>query len=132
MRKSGISKYAFLAVLSASLFLYPLLLSTQDISGAESNKGRVVEIRSGNLERFTDGLWRPLKKGNAVSFGDRLRTDKTALVIVELPKTGRFVIGPDSEIELGKQDKDFRANMARGEVWMKSNLPKGNKAAITT
>jgi hypothetical protein len=33
---------------------------------------------------------------------------------------------------LGKSDKNFKADMARGEVWMNSNLPKGNNAAIST
>lgn len=122
---------------AAGLSIFPIFLLTFSLliwnSGwAEDLSGKVVNIRSGKLERLNDGKWTEIRKGSKVSFGDRLRTDKNALAIVELPKIGRFVIGPDSEIELGKSDKNFKADMDRGEVWMKSNLSKGNNAAIST
>lgn len=112
--------------------LLTLFLFLWNLSWAEDLSGRVVNIRGGKLERLTAGKWKELNKDSRVSFGDRLRTDKTALAVAELPKVGRFVIGPDSEIELGKSDKNFRADMGRGEVWMRSDLTKGSSAAIST
>lgn len=118
------------ACLTTFLLTFSLLI--WNLSWAEDLSGRVVNIRGGKLERLTNENWKELKKDSRVSFGDRLRTDKTALAVAELPKVGRFVIGPDSEIELGKSDKSFRADMRRGEVWMKSDLPKGSSASIST
>ena len=59
-------------------------------------------------------------------------TDKTALAVVEMPNVGRLVIGPDSEIELGKESKDIKGNLARGAVWLNSRLPKDGKVSIST
>ena len=108
------------------------LFFIKDCSWADDRTGRVISIRDGKLERLVDGAWQEVKKGSAISFGDRLRTDKKALAVVEMPNIGRLVIGPGSEIELGKESKDFKGNLARGAIWLNSNLPKDGKASITT
>ena len=113
-------------------FLSFFLVFMNNIGRSEENQGKVVELRSGTLERFSSKGWEALKKGSVVSFGDRIRTRKSSLAILELPNIGRFVIGPESEIRLGKEIKNFNSEMARGEVWMKSSLAKGSKASITT
>lgn len=125
-------KSTALILIISSILLSSFIFLTSDFVWAGETKGKVVKIKDGKLERFTDGKWKEIKKDNVVSLGDRLRTDKNGLAVIELPKTGRFVIGPDSEIELGKETKDFKGNLSRGAVWLNSSLPKGKKASITT
>jgi len=95
-------------------------------------EGRVVSIRDGKFERFRQNLWNSLRVGQEISRDDRVRTDKTAVAMVTLADIGRIVIGPSSDIELGKDPKDFTIKMQRGFAWFESNLPKGSKASITT
>lgn len=102
------------------------------ISAEEIINGKVIEIRDGKLERLATDGWKQILKGSKVFMGDKLRTDKKGLAIVEMPDIGRFVIGPDSEIALGKDNKDFKADMPRGAVWLNAKFPKGAKGAITT
>ncbi|MCC6657774.1 MAG: hypothetical protein IT512_06295, partial [Rhodocyclaceae bacterium] len=45
---------------------------------------------------------------------------------------GRFVMGPASEIEMGREPKDFTTKMNRGALWMQTALPAGGRAAIST
>ncbi len=132
MFKTGELKYTVLILIISSILLLSFSLLISNSGWAEDAKGRVVKIKSGKLESFTGGKWKEIKKDSVVSLGDRLRTDKNGLAVIELPKTGRFVIGPDTEIELGKEAKDFKGNLPRGAVWLNSSLPKGKKASITT
>src|SRR3989304_4731741 len=125
-------KCRILTAIVFSIFLLSVYFLVNNPVSAEAKKGKVAEVRMGKLERLSDQAWKEIKKDAEVSLGDRLRTDKMALAIVELPDIGRFVIGPDSEIELGKQEKDFNADLPRGAVWMKANLAKGAKASITS
>ena len=95
-------------------------------------KGVVSSIRDGRLERLENKDWRQMAAAQEVSMGERLRTDKTAVAVIEFPDVGKFVIGPSSDLELGKDTKDFKTRIDRGAVWLKSGLPKGSKASITT
>jgi len=100
--------------------------------GKINEKGVVTSIRDGKLERIENENWIQMAIGQDVSLGDRVRTDKTAVAIIEFPDVGRFVIGPSSDIEMGKDPKDFQAKMDRGALWLKSDLPKGRRTSITT
>ncbi|MCZ7566185.1 MAG: FecR domain-containing protein [Burkholderiales bacterium] len=95
-------------------------------------EGMVVSIRDGTLERFRHERWTPLRVGQAVSRGDRVRTDRTAVATVTLDGIGRLVIGPSSDIELGKDRQNFRMRLQRGFAWFQSKLRRGSNAYITT
>lgn len=113
-------------------FVVLCLLFMVEAKGNDNEKGVVTTIRDGKLERCENNSWKQLIVGQEVSPGDRLRTDKVAVVIVQFPDVGQFVIGPSSDIEMGKDPKDFQVKMDRGALWLKSDLPKGNKASIST
>lgn len=51
-----------------------------------------------------------------------------------MPGIGRFVIGPGSEIEMGRDRDpgDFKSKIASGAVWLQSNLTKGAHTDIVT
>lgn len=121
-----------LAVTMAMFLLFAHSMFGVAAQGKEKTEGLVVSIRDGKFERFQKNLWNPLRVGQKVSQEDRVRTDKTAVAIVTLADIGRIVIGPSSDIELGKDPKDFKIKMQRGFAWFESNLPKGSKASITT
>jgi hypothetical protein len=121
-----------LALTMAMFFLFAHSILGAAAQGREKTDGLVVSIRDGKFERFQQNLWNPLRVGQKVSQGDRVRTDTTAVAIVTLADIGRIVIGPSSDIELGKDPKDFKIKMQRGFAWFESNLPKGSKASITT
>jgi hypothetical protein len=95
-------------------------------------QGIVSSIRDGILERLENKGWQQMAEAQRVSMGERLRTDETAVAVIELPDVGKFVIGPSSDLELGKNAKDFKTRIDRGAVWLRSDLPKGSKASITT
>lgn len=124
-------KSAYHPIAIALLILLSAVLSSRPAIAADKT-GRLITIRDGKLERFSGGAWHEVKKGGDISGGDRLRTDKTGLAVVELPGVGRLVIGPDTEMDLGKDTKEFKGNLARGSVWLNSKLPKGNRASIST
>jgi hypothetical protein len=94
--------------------------------------GVVVSVRDGKLERFQQGRWVQLKAGHGVSRADRVRTDRTAVATVSLDGVGRLVIGPASDIELGKDRSDFRMKLQRGFAWFEAKLRRGSSAYITT
>lgn len=125
-------KYLLFALLLTFLFSLPFFLLMRTTGWAGDVKGKVVKLRDGKLERLTEGEWKQLSKGSKVFPGDRLRTDKSALAVVELPDIGRITIGPDSEIELGKDPKDFKSQMPRGSLYFNAKLPEGSRASITT
>lgn len=128
---------ASLAVTGLAMAMITIFLFTHSIfgvaaQGEEKTEGSVVSIRDGKFERFQNKIWNQLKVGQRVSQEDRVRTDKTAVAIVTVADIGRMVIGPSSDIELGKDPKDFKMKVQRGFLWFESNLPKGSKASITT
>ncbi len=100
--------------------------------GKDKAEGLVVSIRDGKFERFQQAVWNPLRIGQKVFHEERVRTDRAAVAIVTLADIGRIVIGPSSDIELGKDPKDFKIKMQRGFTWFESSLPKGGRASITT
>ncbi|MBI5308533.1 MAG: FecR domain-containing protein [Planctomycetes bacterium] len=100
--------------------------------GKGDGKGVVTSIRDGKLEKMENANWKELAVGQDVFHGDRVRTDKTAVAIVKFPDVGQFVIGPSSEIEMGKDTKDFQTKMDRGALWLKADLPKGGRASVST
>ncbi|MEW5909971.1 MAG: FecR family protein [Thermodesulfobacteriota bacterium] len=110
------------------IFVLPFL------SAASSDKkaGKVVEIRGGKLERMGKGIWTQIFKGSGVLIGDRIRTDSNGLAVLELEGAGRFVVGPASEIELGKNETEFKTDLSRGALWLNAKLPKGKSGVITT
>lgn len=102
------------------------------VAAQEREKGVVASIRDGKLERLVASGWKQLNVRQQVSQGERVRTDKTAVAIIEFPAIARFVMAPSSEIELGKDPKNFQTKLDRGALWLKSDLSKGARASITT
>ncbi len=129
-QKTGKVIISFVMIFIPFFFLFSYF--ENKITGQEIIKGTVINIRDGKLDLLTRDGWKQISKGGQVILGDKLRTDKTGLAVIEIPNIGRFVIGPDSEIELGKEDKDFKANMPRGAVWLNSKFPKGSSGSIKT
>ena len=130
MQKANKVIVSVLVSLLPIFLLFPHL--ENKISAEEIIKGKVIEVRDGKLERLANNEWKQIAKNGQVFLGDRLRTDKKGLAIIEMPNIGRFVIGPDSEIELGKDNKDFKADMPRGAVWLNSKFRKCSNGSITT
>lgn len=123
----------FLSLISVFLFSSPPLFSiSSDAYAKDASKGTVVEIRDGSLSLYKNNGWTEITKGSAVSLGDRLKTDAKGLAVVEVEQAGRFVIGPATEIELGRDAKNFKANMDRGAVWLNAKFNKGSTGSITT
>ena len=109
-----------------------LVVMTAPVSSEESGRGILKTVRDGKVERFQQGGWHRLLQGAPVSLGDRLRTDSRAVAIIELPSHGKLVLGPSSEIELGKDPVNLDTRLARGGLWMNAKLPKGTTATIST
>lgn len=99
---------------------------------AKEESGTVVSLRGGTLERLDKGAWHEIVQGKKVGIGERLRTGKAAVAVIDFPGVGRFVMGPASEIEMGREPKDFTTKMNRGALWMQTALPAGGRAAIST
>ncbi|OQY65424.1 MAG: hypothetical protein B6D47_12365 [Rhodocyclaceae bacterium UTPRO2] len=108
-----------------------LLLSCAAVQ-ASGESGTVVSLRGGTLERLEKNDWREIGQGQQVGLGERLRTGKSAVAVIEFASVGRFVMGPASEIEMGREPRDFTARMNRGALWLQTDLPKGSRAAIST
>lgn len=135
MKKPGTSlqttlSLAGLAMIAAIFLLYSMFVVAAQ--GKQKTEGSVVSIRDGKFERLQQDRWNQLRVGQQVSQEDRVRTDKTAVAIVKLADIGRIVIGPASDVELGKDPTDFKMKMQRGFMWVESNLPKGSRASVTT
>lgn len=99
---------------------------------AARDAGTVASLRGGTLERQENGAWKALAAGRKVLTGERLRTGKEAVAVIDFPGVGRFVMGPASEIEMGRKPKDFTTRMNRGALWLQTNLTRGGRAAIST
>lgn len=99
---------------------------------AAKDVGTVTSLRGGTLERQENGAWKALAAGQKVATGERLRTGKEAVAVIDFPGVGRFVMGPASEIEMGREPKDFTTRMNRGALWLQTSLPAGGRAAIST
>lgn len=94
--------------------------------------GTVKEIKSGALERRDKGAWKPLKAGDRLYPGDRLRTDGAGTAVLAADRIGAFLMGPDTEYELGSGTADFRSFLERGYVWAKASLAPGARMEIST
>lgn len=108
-----------------------LLLACAAAVGKDAT-GTVVSLRGDTLERLERDAWHAIAQGDKVSMGERLRTGRTAVAVIEFSSVGRFVMGPGSEVEMGREPKDFTTKMNRGALWMQTALPVGNRAAIST
>ncbi len=123
----------------AARFIVPclfLLFSVISLFPSESSgdglTGEVVDVRGPSFMRLRDGAWKDAPKGAKVSPGERLKTGESTLAVIEMDGIGRFVIGPGSEIELGRDPGDFKSTIASGAVWLQSNLTKGAHTDIIT
>lgn len=108
-----------------------LWLFAQGSLAAPAATGVVKSLR-GTLERQDGEAWKPVRSGQKVRAGERLRTGKDTVAVIELKGIGRYVVGPESQLELGRDPKDFKSELTRGALWMETELPKGNRAAIST
>ena len=109
-----------------------LLLALPLLALAADEAGKVVSLRGGALERQAGAAWEALAEGQAVQMGERLRTGAGAVAVLEYPGVGRFVMGPASEIEMGREPRDFDTAMNRGALWMQAQPAAGGSAAIST
>ncbi|MBI4987807.1 MAG: FecR domain-containing protein [Rhodocyclales bacterium] len=116
----------------AGWLLSVALLLACATAAAKEESGTVVSLRGGTLERMEKDAWRGIGQGKKVAIGERLRTGKAAVAVIDFPAVGRFVMGPGSEIEMGREPKDFTTKMNRGALWMQTALPAGGRAAIST
>lgn len=116
----------------AAGFVAASLLFTCAAAAAAEDGGTVVSLRGGTLERHEAGIWRAIGEGRKVATGERLRTGKGAVAVIEMAAVGRLVMGPASEIELGREPKDFTTKLSRGALWLKTAAPTGGRAAIST
>lgn len=112
--------------------LFTVLLLACAAAAAREASGSVTSLRGGTLERLNGKVWDDIGVGHEVRSGERLRTGKAAVAVIEFPSVGRYVIGPDSEIEMGREPKDFTTKMNRGALWLQATLPAGSRAAIST
>lgn len=108
------------------------LVTASGTAVAATDVGTVASLRGGTLERLEGSAWKGLAAGRRVAAGERLRTGKEAVAVIDFPGVGRFVMGPSSEIEMGREPKDFTTRMSRGALWLQSSLPRGGRAAIST
>ena len=108
-----------------------LLLACAAVAAKEPS-GSVSALRGGTLERLTGTAWHQIGVGQQVKTGERLRTGRAAVAVIDFPGVGRYVIGPGSEIEMGREPKDFTTKMNRGALWLQTALPAGSRAAIST
>lgn len=131
MKKSRIitARTQLIPAIAILSLCFPAAMGAQ---GKGNEKGVVASIRDGKLEKMENVNWRELAVGQDVFFGERVRTDKTAVAMVKFPDVGQFVIGPSSEIEMGKDPKNFQTKMDRGALWFKADLPKGGRASVST
>lgn len=116
----------------ATWLLSILLLLACVAAVAKEASGTVVSLRGDTLERLEKDAWHAMVQGDKVSMGERLRTGRSAVAVIEFPAVGRFVMGPGSEIEMGREPKDFTTKMNRGALWMKTALPASSRVAIST
>lgn len=93
-------------------------------------RGAVVSVRGGNLERWSANAWRSLEAGDAIAFGEKLRTTRGAVAVLSLPGQGRFVVGPASELTLGADAASSRTRLDRGSVWVQAALEPGRRMAV--
>jgi hypothetical protein len=103
----------------------------------------VVEIkpvkpdRPTKAEFFRAGRWQPLGLETDLKPGDRVKTDKSTVVVVELDLGGRVAVKPGSEIELlgerAVEDKKAKAfSLTKGGVWAKCGQMKESIEIQTT
>ncbi|MBI5237936.1 MAG: FecR domain-containing protein [Deltaproteobacteria bacterium] len=120
---------------TARLFVFMVFMAAFFILAggrAWAADNRVVTVRGGDIELLRGDTWERLATGSPVSLGDRVRTGKAAVAVVKLAGIGSFTIGPDTEMEMGKDKKEFKAGLTRGSLWLNSKLPKDGKAYIST
>lgn len=116
----------------ANWLLSTALLLACNAAVAKEESGTVISLRGGTMERLEKDTWREIGAGKKVGIGERLRTGRATVAVIDFPAVGRFVIGPASEIELGREPKSFTSKMNRGALWMQTSLPAGSRAAIST
>ncbi len=100
--------------------------------GSSEDKGVVVAIRNGQLDRRLDELWQRMKVREDVYFQDHLRTSERAVAVLDVAKTGRMVLGPGSNVILGKKVDEYEVSTKRGAVWLRTKLKRGSKMKIRT
>jgi hypothetical protein len=119
--------------LAATMFVLVMPAAFEAVAQEKpKSDGVVIAIRDGRFERLEQERWNPLAVGQDIYRTDRVRTDSAAVATVTLAGVGRIVIGPSTDLELGKDPGDFQIRMQRGFAWFESNLPKGSRASITT
>ena len=114
-----------LLLLAGLIFVLPAYTPHSSVD-AGSRKGRVVSVKGGRFARHENGKWVDIKSGSKISFGDKVRTGKRAIAVLEIPGKGRFVIGPNSKLKIGKDSNDFSATLDQGAVWVDARLTKGS------
>jgi len=97
-----------------------------------ADSGLVLNIRNGNLERRAQNDWETLVVGDPVAFMQRLKTGPAALAVLEMPKLGRYILGPDTDVELGQGGPSNTDSLKKGALWVSAMLPPGNSLTVQT
>ena len=101
-------------------------------SAPAQDSGLVLNIRNGKLERRDKDAWDALVEGDPVAFKQRLKTGPAALAVLELPKIGRYILGPDTDVELGQGGPASTDSLKKGALWVSASLPAGNSLTVQT
>lgn len=108
------------------LILFIILIIPSSYSFAKTFK---VLVSKGQILAFDkDGKEQSL---NELSYGSTLKTKKSSFIKIKTPKNHLLVIGPSSELTLKlhtKEDKRTVLDIIKGQIRMKSEGPKENKA----
>jgi hypothetical protein len=118
-----------LPMLVASALASPALCQP---AAPAQDSGLVLNIRNGKLERRAKDSWEVLVVGDPVTFKQRLKTDPAALAVLELPKIGRYILGPDTDVELGQGGPANADSLKKGALWVSATLPPGNSLTVQT
>lgn len=70
--------------------------------------------------------------GDAVDFGQTVRTSRDGVAILQMPGQGRFVIGPSSVIRLAENAANAQVKLERGAAWIDARLSRGRTLSVST
>ncbi|MBF0480135.1 MAG: FecR domain-containing protein [Desulfovibrionaceae bacterium] len=114
------------------LLLMSVLAAPVRAQPAAASPGLVLNIRNGNLERRSQESWETLVVGDPVTVKQRLKTGPAALAVLELPQLGRYILGPDTDVELGQGGQNATDSLKKGALWISAKLPPGNSLTVQT
>lgn len=106
-----------------------LVGTVRNIFLAFGEKGRA------RAQIFKDGRWQPLRQGDDIGIGDRLRTGENSEMIVEFDLGGRIAMKKGSEVRItgersNERTENGRWKVTKGGVWTKCGQMKTDLEVI--